>query len=107
VRCPAVILSISPISEVLFILAIPFVMRQFGINAVMFIGMIAWTLRFRLFAFGDPVIGLWVIVLCCVVYGVALNFFGIAVRRGGNRACHASEHARPVLYDDQWFPRAF
>jgi len=78
VRHPAVILSISQMSEVLFILAIPFVMRQYGIKTVMLISMIAWALRFGLFAYGDPGGGLWMIILSCVIYGVAFNFFHIA-----------------------------
>ena len=78
VRHPAVILSISQMSEVLFILAIPFVMRRYGIKTVMLISMIAWALRFGLFAFGDPGSGLWMIILSCVIYGVAFNFFHIS-----------------------------
>lgn len=78
VKYPAVILSLSQMSEVLFILAIPFVMRKYGIKTVMLISMIAWALRFGLFAFGDPGSGLWMIILSCVVYGIAFNFFHIA-----------------------------
>jgi NHS family xanthosine MFS transporter len=78
VKHPAVILSISQMSEVLFILAIPFVMRRYGIKTVMLISMIAWALRFGLFAFGDPGSGLWMIILSCVIYGVAFNFFHIS-----------------------------
>jgi NHS family xanthosine MFS transporter len=78
VRHPAVILSISQISEVLFILAIPFVMRRFGIKTVVLVSMLAWALRFALFAYGDPAGGLWMIVLSCVIYGIAFNFFHIS-----------------------------
>lgn len=78
VKYPAVILSISQISEVLFILAIPFFMRRFGIKKVMLISMLAWALRFGLFAYGDPAGGLWMIILGCVIYGVAFNFFHIS-----------------------------
>lgn len=78
VRHPAVILSISQISEVLFILVIPFVMRRFGIKTVVLVSMLAWALRFALFAYGDPAGGLWMIVLSCVIYGIAFNFFHIS-----------------------------
>ena len=78
VKYPAAILSISQISEVLFILAIPFFMRRFGIKKVMLISMIAWALRFGLFAYGDPAGGLWMIILGCVIYGVAFDFFHIS-----------------------------
>ncbi|WP_345226828.1 nucleoside permease [Hymenobacter koreensis] len=78
VRYPAIIMSISQISETLFILAIPFFLRRFGIKQVMFFSMIAWVLRFGLFAYGDPGSGLWMIVLSCIVYGMAFDFFNIS-----------------------------
>jgi len=77
-RYPAIIMSISQVSETLFILAIPFVLRKFGIKYVMLISMLAWVLRFGLFAFGDPAGGLWMIILSCIVYGMAFDFFNIS-----------------------------
>ncbi len=78
VRYPAIIMSISQVSETLFILAIPFFLKRFGIKTVMLISMLAWTLRFGLFAFGNPGPGLWMIVLSCIVYGMAFDFFNIS-----------------------------
>jgi MFS transporter, NHS family, xanthosine permease len=78
VKYPAIIMSISQISETLFILAIPFFLRRFGIKQVMFFSMIAWVLRFGLFAYGDPGEGLWMIILSCIVYGMAFDFFNIS-----------------------------
>jgi len=78
VRYPAIIMSISQISETLFILAIPFFLKRFGIKTVMLISMLAWTLRFGLFAYGNPGPGLWMIVLSCIVYGMAFDFFNIS-----------------------------
>ena len=78
VKHPAVILSISQISEVLFILALPFFMQRYGIKTVMLISMVAWILRFGLFAYGDPGSGLWMIILACIIYGIAFNFFHTA-----------------------------
>jgi NHS family xanthosine MFS transporter len=78
VKYPAIIMSISQISETLFILAIPFFLRRFGIKQVMFISMMAWVLRFGLFAYGNPGEGLWMIILSCIVYGMAFDFFNIS-----------------------------
>jgi len=78
VKYPAIIMSISQVSETLFILAIPFVLRKFGIKYVMLISMLAWVLRFGLFSFGDPAGGLWMIILSCIVYGMAFDFFNIS-----------------------------
>ena len=40
--------------------------------------MLAWVLRFGLFAFGNPADGLWMIILSCIVYGMAFDFFNIS-----------------------------
>ena len=78
VRYPAIIMSISQMSETLFILAIPFFLRRFGIKQVMLFSMIAWVLRFGLFAYGNPTDGLWMIILSCIIYGMAFDFFNIS-----------------------------
>jgi NHS family xanthosine MFS transporter len=78
VKYPAIIMSISQVSETLFILAIPFFLKRFGIKTVMFISMAAWALRFGLFAYGNPGPCLWMIVLSCIVYGMAFDFFNIS-----------------------------
>jgi len=78
VKYSTIIMSISQISETLFILAIPFFLRKFGIKQVMLISMLAWVLRFGLFSFGNPVDGLWMIILSCIVYGMAFDFFNIS-----------------------------
>ena len=78
VKYSTIILSISQISETLFILAIPFFLKRFGIKQVMLISMFAWVLRFALFGFGNPMDGLWMIIASCIVYGMAFDFFNIS-----------------------------
>jgi len=78
VKYSTIIMSISQISETLFILAIPFFLKRFGIKKVMLFSMIAWVLRFGLFSFGNPAGGLWMIILSCIVYGMAFDFFNIS-----------------------------
>ena len=78
VKYSTIIMSISQISETLFILAIPFFLKRFGIKQVMLMSMFAWVLRFGLFAYGNPTDGLWMIIMSCVVYGMAFDFFNIS-----------------------------
>ena len=78
VKYSTIILSISQISETLFILSIPFFLRRFGIKTVMLFSMLAWVLRFGLFSFGNPEEGLWMIIVSCIVYGMAFDFFNIS-----------------------------
>ena len=78
IKYPAIIMSISQISETLFILTIPFFLKKFGIKKVMLMSMFAWVLRFALFGYGNPAGGLWMIILSCIVYGMAFDFFNIS-----------------------------
>lgn len=78
VKYSTIIMSISQISETAFIITIPFFLRRFGIKKVMLFSMLAWVLRFGLFAYGNPSDGLWMIILSCVVYGMAFDFFNIS-----------------------------
>ena len=78
VKYSTIIMSISQVSETLFILAIPFFLRKYGIKNVMLLSMFAWVLRFGLFSFGNPTSGLWMIILSCIIYGMAFDFFNIS-----------------------------
>jgi len=78
VRHSNLLLSISQISETLFILAIPFFLQRFGIKKVMLISITAWVFRFGLFAIGNPGNGLFLLILSMVIYGMAFDFFNIS-----------------------------
>lgn len=78
VKYSTIVMSISQISETVFILTIPFFLKRFGIKKVMLFSMLAWVLRFALFSYGDPAGGLWMIVLSCIIYGMAFDFFNIS-----------------------------
>ena len=79
VKYPNILLSLSQISETLFILAIPFFLKRFGIKGVMTMSFAAWFLRFGLFGLGDPGMpGIIALVLSMVVYGMAFDFFNIS-----------------------------
>jgi hypothetical protein len=71
----------------------------------MVIAMLAWVFRFGLFAYGDPVGNLWMIVLSCIVYGMAFDFFnylGIIVRGNFYHTKNAFLSSRLIYDDDQW-----
>lgn len=78
VQHPSILMSVSQISETLFILTIPFFMKRFGIKKVMLISIVAWVLRFALFGIGNPGDGLVLLVLSMIIYGMAFDFFNIS-----------------------------
>lgn len=74
-----ILMSISQISETLFILTIPFFLKKYGIKKVMLMSMFAWVLRFGLFGIGSPVgLGLFFLILSMIIYGMAFDFFNIS-----------------------------
>jgi NHS family xanthosine MFS transporter len=73
------VMSISQVSETVFIVTIPFFLRKFGIKKVMLISMLAWVIRFGFFSYGTPEgFGLGLILLSNIVYGMAFDFFNIS-----------------------------
>jgi NHS family xanthosine MFS transporter len=78
VRHSVLLISISQISETLFILTIPFFLRRFGIKMVILMSIFAWVFRFGLFGIGNPGSGLSFLILSMIVYGMAFDFFNIS-----------------------------
>ncbi|MCF6364672.1 MAG: nucleoside permease [Bacteroidales bacterium] len=79
IKYSTIVMSISQISETLFILTIPFFLKRFGIKKVMIFSMFAWVLRFALFGIGEPEgFGLIFIILSMIIYGLAFDFFNIS-----------------------------
>lgn len=76
---PTFLISISQCAEALCILAIPFCLRRFHIKGVMLMAMFAWVLRFGFFGIGNTnPDGITFLVLSCLVYGVAFDFFNVS-----------------------------
>ena len=77
---PTMLVSISQISEALCILLTSFFLIRFGIKKVMLIAMFAWVLRFGLFGVGDTdsTMGILALIMSCIVYGVAFDFFNVS-----------------------------
>ena len=74
-----ILMSVSQMSETLFILTIPFFLKKFGIKKVMLMSMFAWVFRFGLFGIGSPEgIGLGYLILSMIIYGMAFDFFNIS-----------------------------
>jgi len=74
-----ILMSVSQISETLFILTIPFFLKRFGIKKVMIMSMFAWVFRFGLFGIGSPVgFGLVFLLFSMIIYGMAFDFFNIS-----------------------------
>ncbi len=72
---PAFKMSFGQMSEVLFMLAMPFFFRKLGVKWMLVIGMGAWVVRYALFAMAAPSAVVWMIMGGILLHGVCYDFF--------------------------------
>lgn len=68
-------MSLGQVSEVAFMLLIPFALLRFGIKNMLIVGLIAWIIRFLCFGFGDGITSEWILYLGILLHGVCYDFF--------------------------------
>lgn len=62
-------------SEVLFMVVMPFFLARLGVKKMLLIGMAAWALRYVLFAFGDAGSLVWMLYGGILLHGICYDFF--------------------------------
>lgn len=67
--------SLGQVSEFAFMVAMPFFFVRLGVKKMLAMGMLAWALRYVLFAYGDAGNGYWMLVAGIVIHGVCYDFF--------------------------------
>ncbi len=70
--------TIGQMSEVAFLLIMPFLMKRLGVKITLAIGMGAWALRYVLFGFGNEGALFWMIIIGLLLHGVCYDFFFVA-----------------------------
>lgn len=71
-------MALGQVSEVLFMLALPVFFSRFGLKKTLIIAMLAWALRYFLFAFGDAEAGVWMLLLGIILHGICYDFFFVS-----------------------------
>lgn len=75
---PAAKMSIGQISEALFILALPIFFKRFGFKKTILIGMLAWGVRYLLFAYGDVGEKAFMLLIGIALHGICYDFFFVS-----------------------------
>jgi nucleoside transporter len=78
VKSAAAVQSLGQVSEVLFLLLMPFLLMRLGVKLTLAIGMAAWAIRYVFFAFGDSGSLFWMLIVGIVLHGICYDFFFVA-----------------------------
>lgn len=66
------------ISEVLFLLLLPLFIKRYGIKNALIVGILAWGVRYLLFAFGDTGAQTWMLLFGILLHGICYDFFFVS-----------------------------
>ncbi len=75
---PAGRLTLGQISEILFMLLLPFFFKRFGFKMTMIVAMLAWALRYLLFSYGSSGEMVFVLLLGIALHGICYDFFFVS-----------------------------
>ena len=68
-------MTMGQMSEILFMLVMPFFFKRLGVKKMILIGMAAWAARYLLFAFGNNDELVWMFYLGIILHGICYDFF--------------------------------
>lgn len=71
-------MTIGQISEVLFLLMLPIFFARFGFKKTILVGMLAWALRYTLFAYGNANELAFMLIIGIALHGVCYDFFFVS-----------------------------
>ena len=74
-KSAAAVQSLGQVSETLFMLLLPIFFIRLGVKKMLAIGMVAWVLRYVMFAYGNADSGYWMLIVGIVLHGICYDFF--------------------------------
>lgn len=75
---PAGKMTIGQVSEVLFLLLLPYFFKKFGFKKTILAGMLAWAIRYALFAYGNAGDLSFMLIIGIALHGICYDFFFVS-----------------------------
>jgi len=72
---PASTMTLGQMSEIGFMLVMPWLLVRLGVKRLMLVGMAAWTVRYALFGYGNAGSLVWMLYAGILLHGVCYDFF--------------------------------
>ena len=71
-------MGMGQLSEVFFLLLLPLFLTRFGLKKVLVFGVLAWGVRYLLFAYGDAGENTWMLLFGIILHGICYDFFFVS-----------------------------
>jgi nucleoside transporter len=71
-------MTLGQVSEVVLLLLMPIVFRIVSVRGILLAGLLAWTVRYLLLAYGDPGPGMWMFYVAIMLHGICYDFFFVS-----------------------------
>jgi nucleoside transporter len=68
-------MTLGQMSEIFFMLVMPWFFRRLGVKYMLLVGMVAWTTRYALFANGNNAGLVWMLYVGILLHGICYDFF--------------------------------
>ncbi|MEC7619699.1 MAG: MFS transporter [Bacteroidota bacterium] len=75
---PTAKMAFGQVSEVLFMLLLPTFFIRFGFKKTILVGMMAWVVRYLLFAYGDVGEKAYMLIIGILLHGICYDFFFVS-----------------------------
>jgi MFS family permease len=68
-------MALGQASEVIMMLLMPFILRRVTVRSILIMGLLAWSVRYMLLAYGNPYGGIWMFYVVILLHGICYDFF--------------------------------